>query len=65
MQRGERCGVDNGLDIRRGIGNDLDGRRVDVVADGLDMPAHTGASNAAAEGEIKMEHHQWYLATQY
>ena len=38
IQREEGRGIDNGLDSQRGLGNDLDRRRVDVVVDGLDMP---------------------------
>ena len=35
MERGEGHGVDS----RRGVGNGLDRGRVDVVVDGVDMPA--------------------------
>ena len=38
MEREEGCGVDNGVDSGRGVGNDLDRGRVGVVVDGFDMP---------------------------
>ena len=39
MEREEGRSVDNGLDSRHGVGNGLDRRRVDIVVDGVDMPA--------------------------
>ena len=40
IERGEiRHGVGNGLDSGRGVGNGLDRGRVDIVVDGVDMPA--------------------------
>ena len=39
MEREEGHGVDNGFDSRHGVGNGLDRRRVDIVVDGVDMPA--------------------------
>ena len=37
-EREEGCGVDDGLDSRRGVGNGFDRDRVDIVVDGVDMP---------------------------
>ena len=39
MEREEGRGLDNGLDSWRGVGNGRDRRRVDIVIDGVDMPA--------------------------
>ena len=35
----EACGVASGLDRGRGVGNGLDRGHVDIVVDGVDMPA--------------------------
>ena len=39
MERGEGCGVDIGLDSGNGVGNSLDRECVDVVVNGVNMPA--------------------------
>ena len=52
MERGEGYDVGNDIDSGQGVGNCLDRGHVGVP------------SAAAAEGNAKMEHHQWYPATQ-
>ena len=43
MQRGEGCGVDNGLDRGRGVGNGLGRELVDVVVN--DRATRTQTNN--------------------
>ena len=67
MERGKGRGIGNSLDNGHGVGNGIERGRVDIVVDGVDMrPGRAGvpSATAAAEGNAKMEHHQWYPTTQ-
>ena len=48
MEREEQCGIDNGLDRRRGVDNSFDREHVDVVANDRVTRTQTGNRNSHA-----------------